>query len=753
MSLIILSTGFQRPNRLDGTPKDKLYHVRWGRYAAYNANNFMHQQYIARTKINKRFYAGEQWVHEEDLESFFKDESGQGRNRLKMIDNIVKPIIQQYLGNSIRMKINYKAKSVSPKCINRRDQKLNEMLLYTYVADRVPAMGEQMKKDLPIGSTLNETKQMFNNLYVDNFVSDINDLLTYVSENNKFEEKQRSIAEDLALSGLAVMESYEWNGHQYFERFRSEDYFWDRSAIEYDHNDAEYRGRMHYMNPTDIYEKYQDLTTEERAAIEKYATTYQKSQTFADAQMMFGGKIPVIKVYWRDTQKYDYGYVLDEYGYPYLTKIGFTYEGEKEPRYTMKDVIVVDSERSRKILKGKKTKKLLVDEMRYCIFIPQEILSSVEGVGDVVLDWGIVPYQQTDNLDISSVRYPFQSYCWAYIDGEVLSPVDDAISPQRFINRLKSVAENQINNSRGSGMVYDKDMLGTEDGAEEELLKNVNQSKPVGLHLRGRGVQNSVGSYDGTVSKGTMVMYDIMNIMKDGVKTSSGVNEALQGESMGGDQLVGVTQLMIQRGSLMQEPFYYAVSNIFMQGFQAIASTGKRIYADNDREIAIAIGDDGARILKISKDLKTEDFRVFIKRENSQEMLVESANNMMITLLQLKNADGTPFIDKGIFANLWNRSTPDDVARALRDSAKQDIEKSRMQQQVAGQQQQVAQQTQEGQQKQALLMQKHQEDREDQQQASAQDHDMDKIFAKGMVESVKKGVGQTQVAPNKFLLK
>lgn len=749
--LILLSSGVQRPNRLDGTPKDKLYHSKWGRYAAYDANNFMHQQYIARTKLNKQFYKGEQWVFDEDLESFFKDESGQGRNRLKLIDNIIKPIVQQYLGNAIRMKINYRAKSVSPKCINRRETKLNEMLLYTHVADQVPVMSDQLRSDFPIGKTMQETKQMFNNLYVDNFTSDLNDLLVYVSENNKFEEKQRSLAENMALSGLAIMQEYEHNGHQYFEVFRSEDYFWDRSCIEYDHSDAEYRGRLHYMNAPDIYENYQDIDQEEKDAIEKYAQTYQKSQSFTEKQMMFGGKVPVIKVYWKDTQKYTYGYVKDEYGYPYLTKINFTYEGEEKPRYTDADVIEVNSERARKILKGKKTRPLLVDEIRYCMFIPSEVISTIARAGDIVLEYGILPYQETDSLDISSVKYPFKSYCWAYIDGEVLSPIDDAISPQRFINRLRSVAENQINNSRGSGMVYDRDLVDDEDG-EEQLLANVNQSKPVGLRLRGRGVQNAVGQYDGTIGKGTMVMYDIMNIMKDGVKTSSGVNEALQGESMGGDQLVGVTQLMIQRGSLMQEPFYYAITNIYLQAYQAIASVGKRIYADNDREIAIAIGDDGAKILKISKDMKTEDFRVFIKRENSQEMLTESANNMMITLLQLKNADGSPFIDKQIFANLWNRSTPDDVARALRDSAKVDIEKARMQTEVNQNQAEEEKGQMDAEKKQALMMQAHEENRDDKIMASQQDHDMDKIFAKGMTDSVKTSVGQ-KAAPAKFSLK
>lgn len=735
--LLLLSSGVQRPNRLEDK-KDEEYHAKWARYAAYDANNFLQQQFIARAKVNKKFYKGEQWIIQEDLESFFKDETGQSRNRLKIIHNIIRPMVEQYRGNAIRMKINFRAKSISTKAINRREAKLNEQVFYTKVANNVPAMTADMRSKLPIGKTEGETKQIVDNLYVDQYAEDLNALLQYVAELNEFEDKQVRLAEELAFSGLAVMQEYEHNGNQYFEIVRSEDYFFDRSCKNYNHSDAEYWGRQHYMNAPDIFEDYPDITQDERKAIEAYAVTYQKNQN-AEAQMAFGGKVPVLKVYWRDTQKYEYGYVKDEYGYPYLTKINFVYEGEDGPRYTTKDLIEVNSERSRRILNGKLSKKIYVDEMRYCIFVPQEVLSSVNGAGkdgiqDIILEYGILPYQETDNLDISSVKSPFKVYCWGYVDGEVLSPIDDAISPQRFLNRLLSVAENQINNSRGSGTVYDKSIIEAQ-GGEEEMIKNMNQSKPIGVNARGRGIQNVVGSYDASINKGTMVMFEIMNVIKAQLKDVTGLNEAIQGESMGSDQLVGVTQLMIQRGSLMQEPFYNAITNIFMQSFQSIASVGKRIYADNEREIAIAVGDEGSRVLKISKDMKSEDFRVFVKRENSEEMLVQAGNNMAQVLLQLG------FIDKTIFANLYNRSTPDDVAKALRSSAKSDIELQRMRDEATAKQVEEEKIQEQSDESKMMMLQQHQEERADESQALEHDNQIDKIIAKGMTDQISKGLG------------
>ena len=740
--LLLLSSGTQRPNRLEET-KDEIYHAKWARYAAYDANNFLHQQFIARTKRNKMFYKGDQWILEEDLEVFFKDETGHERNRLKIAHNIIRPMVEQYRGNAIRMKINYRAKSISQKAINRRETKLNEMRLYTHVANKIklPGIAEDMRAKLPIGKNELETQQIFDNLWVDNYAEDINALLEYVSELNKFDDKQVRVAEELAFSGIAVMQPYEHNGHQYFDLCRSEDYFFDRSCKEYDHSDAEYWGRQHYMNASDIYEDYQNITADERKAIENYAVTYQKNQT-TEEQMLFGGKVPVLKVYWRDCAKYEYGYVTDEFGYPYLTKINFTYEGEEKPRYTDKDLIEVDSERSRRILKGKKKRSLYVDELRYCVFVPQEVVSGVqnETAGDIILEYGLVPYQETDNLDVSSVKSPFKVYCWGYVDGEILSPIDDAISPQRFLNRLLSVAENQINNSRGSGTVYDKSIIDPATG-EAEMIKNMNQSKPIGVNARGRGIQNVIGSYDASVNKGTMVMFDIMNLIKGQLKDVTGLNEAIQGESMGSDQLVGVTQLMIQRGSLMQEPFYNAITQVFHQCFQSIATVGKRIYADNERELAIAVGDEGARVLKISQDMKMEDFRVFIKRENSEEMLVQAGNSMALTLLQLG------FLDKAAYANLYNRSTPDQVARALRMSAKTDIEKQRMQNEVdqeALAQHEQQQQADEGK---NLMLMKHMMNREDTQQAMNHDNEIDKIISKGLTDQMRQIlVGNQQAA-------
>jgi hypothetical protein len=668
--------------------KDEKYHLDFARYCVGQANNQRHVDYVTKIRLNKDFYKTKQWSFDEDLEAFFKDENNQPRNRIKVINNIIRPMVENYRGNAVRMQINARVKSISPMAISRREKKLNEMLFYSRVANEEGnPFGEGLRKKLPIGKSDSETQEIFDNLYIDSYVQTMNALLEYVSERNRFAAKQQRIAEELALSGIAIIKNFEYGGHQNFSFVESENFFWDRSGKEYDLTDAEFMGENPYLTTSEIFEAYQKLRPDQREAIENYARQYHKVNmqygagsraNVQSSKYENGGRVPTFITYWRDTQKYEYGYVRDEFGYPYLTRINFTPEGKEEPTYTDKDLITVDTVRSHEVLGGEIKKNIYVDIMRYCKFIPREVLASVsdnpedsEKFQDIVFEYGIAPYQETESLEVSNVQFPYKCYCWGYIDGEVLSPVDDAISPQRMINRILSVAENQINNSRGAGTFYDKSMVDAQ-GGESEMLRNMNQSRPVGINAKGRGIQNAVSNYDGTIKQGTMVLFNIVDVLNMQVQKMTGINEALKGENTGSDQLVGVTQLMIQRGSLMQEPFYNAITEIFLQCYQAIATVGKRIYADNERELTMAVGDSGYKIIKITEDMSLEDFKCFVKRENTEEVLTRAGDQMLLQYLQLG------LIDKDSYAILVGRSSPDEISMYMRKKAKDEREVARM---------------------------------------------------------------------------
>ena len=673
-----------KPNRLEFPNKDTNpeYHARYAKYGISNSATQGHHDFIKKTQVNKHFYMGKQWEFKEDVEAFLKDDTGQERNRIKVVQNIVRPLIEQFRGNAIRMVINGRVKSVSKKSITRMDERLEEKLFLTDIANEMsPIFAERLRKEKAIGKNRPETRRIFKNLYRDEYVDSMNKLLKFQRELNEYGKKQLIAAQNLGLSGLVVLENFLHGGHNRTKVVPSENFFFDHSAIEPDLTDSDYMGKIEWMAPSDIFERWQSVWRDESAkkAIEAFVTTNSPSQFhgLGDNANSFhnGARVPVYHVYWRDYDTFEYGYVIDEFGYPLLDKINFTEEGSDKPRWTDTDLIEPpDTPINRELFGGKKKRNLVVDVLRRCIIIPSDVLgrqeSASEKPNDIICEFGLYPYQETDYMDVSNVKFPFKCQTWAYVDGNILSPVDDVINPQRFINRIMSATESQINNSGGASFVYDKDAVDAQTG-EADIMRSVNQGKPIGLRSKGRGIPNMFTSYDATPKQGTYNMFQLVEQMKKFTQETTGVNNPLQGAETGPDQLVGVTELLIQRGSLLQEPFYYALGDVFLQNFQFVATVVKRMYINNQRELVIATDDGSAEVITLAKDLYNEDFQAFVKRDNSDEILINAGNQQ----LQLFKEIG--LLDEARFANLYGRSTPEDVSRAIRDQAGDNIEAAR----------------------------------------------------------------------------
>jgi len=163
----LISNGEQRPSILTSN-KDEEYHSKWARYCLGQANNEYQNDFIRKVQLNKNFYKGNQWIENEDLEIFLKDESNMDRNRIQVIHNTIRPLVEQYRGNAIRMSINYRAKSISTQAINRREVKLAEQLFYSKIANKEGnPFAEDIKQRKAVGDSEAETFAIFDNLYVD----------------------------------------------------------------------------------------------------------------------------------------------------------------------------------------------------------------------------------------------------------------------------------------------------------------------------------------------------------------------------------------------------------------------------------------------------------------------------------------------------------------------------------------------------------------------------------------------------------
>lgn len=668
-----------RPNRITDK-KDELYHNQWGRYGVGAwFNNPLHQRWIAKTLLNEQFYQGDQWIFPEDIEIFLNDESGDTRNRLQIIKNMIKPIVESYRGNAIRMDIGASAKSISPMSITRKEKSLAEAIFHTEVAQALPEFANAIKKGRPVGNNPQETEQIHENVYVDRLVEAINDLMEWVADANQFEGLPVKIAEGMAFSGLGSVYNFEYRGNQRFKYIQSKDYFWDRNAREPDLSDKSGEGFFEYWSPTQVYETCPNLTKDQREVIE----TYDK-RTSATGNTLSGGNnssrtgIPVVTVFWQDTEVKEYAYVVNKYGDVVFTEINYTEEGELKPKYTTEDVVdPPDTKAARKnIKKGQRTCMRYPEVWRYCKFIPWQAAADKnrKQIPDTVLEWGLVPYQENALNDYNYAMSPIKNYAWSYLNGEVISPIDDAISPQRFINRTLSVIDQQVRNTGGAGSIIDTFGMMEED-QERQVAQDMAGGKPVMMNMKGRGVQNVVGTYDTTIKAGSFGMFTLVEQMGRILQEGAGTNDALQGQTENGNgkQAVGFTQLMIQRGSLVQEPFYHAIEKVMLQCYQSIASRGKRIYIDSEETLVKAVGDDSAKVIQLSEDMRLEDFRAFVKRDNSPELLVAAGDELLNFLSEKQKIDDT------VYADLYGRSTPTQVANRLRSFAKVRMEMSRMQ--------------------------------------------------------------------------
>jgi hypothetical protein len=687
----LLSSQQNKPNRVEILEQDKgeQYHIDYARWVIGSGSNHLQADYLNRYKINKNFYMNKQWCVEEDLEAFFKDENNNDRNRLQVTRNYIQPMVEQYRGNADRMTFDMKVANLSPMAKSRRERSLSKLIMYNFVANKLPGFADYIKENnFPTGNGAAEVESKFNNLYADSLVVDMNRLLRYSKNINKLEDLKMPLASDVALGGICIMRPHPYAGEWMFEHVSPDEFGWDRTAKEADLSDSSYFFQYKDGEVSTIFERYQNISHDMRKSIENFASNITGSSYAVGKTFVAAGKVPIYTAFWKDLTVDTFGYVTDEYGQRILHRINYIEENETKPQYTMDDLVPYANltEYQKRVLKGSNVAQLYVDLWRYCEFIPKEILgTSINSIiKDAALEYGIVPYQEPDLYKPTNMAPPYKVGTWSYLDGITLSPVDVVINPQRMINRFLSVMENQINNSGGAGVVFDADLI-TEP--EDEIRSQINKGEAVKVHAKGRGVQNVMGRYDSTPKESVIAFSALIESFKQGIEQVTGVNEGVKGDTGNPDQLVGVMQLMIQRGSIIQEPFYKALTDVFHGCYQSVVSSGRRYYADNEVELIDAVGEDAAQIIKLSKDTNTESLRVTLVRS------MDTMNERMTTDAALMSWLQFGLIDQEVVSNLYGRCTMEEALIELREFQKRLANQKRMaaqaQAQISAQQQNV----------------------------------------------------------------
>lgn len=688
---------FVKPNRTE-KKKEKNYHIAFGRWCIQQSNNQKHIDMLINIDRNKKFIvANKQWELPEDKINFLLDESGQTNSRIRTEFNFIQIMHNQFIGNVLRMGLNVKVSSFSPMVKVRKEQSLNEaMLWYTAAQNATPEVAQTIKANKPIGNSEIETVEQHDLFYSDKYVRDMNSLVNYSKNVNNIKQLMQEVGESISYSGIGIIRPEPMNGEFVGRVVQPERFFWDREARKYDLSDAGYMGEFEEMIPTDIYELKQNLDREEIEKIERYSGGLESRTSKND-------RVRVYKAIWRDLDISEWGYVENEFGDIVFEKINYTYEDEEKPRYTDSDLLPLskltkyqkDILSSKRQVKDKAKTMIYADVWRYCEFIPSEYITdekAKEGTySDLVLSYGELPYQEKNLYSPFNMETPYKVGIYMYVDGYVYSPIDIAINPQRISNRIMSVVENMMNNARGSGNILAKEAINNSDYDEAEFDRKMKNNETIVVSAGAfGGVQNAVGKYDGSFSMGMQHQMEVAQMFLQTIEKITGVNEAMKGQMESPDQLVGTMQLMIQKGTVVTERYYAAIQGIVMQFFDSLCSVGKRYYINERPKLVSIVGDEGAEVIELSKDMKNEDFRCSIKFTMDDLAERQYVDGTIIQFLQ------AGLIDRESFANIIGRGNSDDMYLAMRRYAKETAEAEKM----ASQQQQMQQQQMMGQQQQ-----------------------------------------------------
>jgi hypothetical protein len=667
------STTSIRPNRITGIDgkKNEEYDLAWANYIVSRIFDWRLTFFRTKTDTNWMFLLSNyqmkwQWMLDEDIDTFLNDESGQPNGRVRWQDNIMAPVLRQYVGNAIRTSFEYRAEPLSESIQQKRDEEMSKMMVISQIAQEMGGLFKDILQDqFPIGEGPEDAERLFDGYYFDTLTRDVNNLIKVVADRNDINGKLKKwLTKQLCASGLCVAFNKEHFGHQVFDGLDSRYFFWDISAQKDDLSDSMYMGHKAFLDPTYIYEKYPELTVLQREEIEKIAS-YQNNGDQFDNGLWTGdqtGRVSTYYAFWRDIEEHEYGVVSDEMGNELFVRIN--YEGGK---YEDKDLIVATDEKYQKILsqgsgknrRNKKKRKFNADVIRYCVFV-YDISSSAFGedndMAPIVLESGIMPYQETTSLDPSSAKFPYSVQTFEYWNGMVVSPLDSMIDPQRMINRFWSAQEHQINRAVPPVTLIDSGIIDEEEG-EEGLRRNIRNGDPVLVNGK-FGLNNAIANIPGTRLDGFEYLSAAIGQVKSAALAITGVNEQMLGT--GSLELVRNNQAMINRGTLIQEDFYFSLADCMKQMYQSIANRGRKIYADSPHTLINAVGDEGAERISFTADDLLADFRISLQRSEPEKELINQGNVVAMQLLQMG------MLDENTISKLLNLCTPAEVYSASR---------------------------------------------------------------------------------------
>lgn len=659
----------ERP-RMDipASRKDGAYAARMVRADASSVNASMIVKMHKKAWLAEKAYAG-QTMTQEDYDTFFLDDTMNPRGRTYFNFNLVKPIVEQFRGTALQNTFSASVQPVTHRTETRRMAALGEQMLMHSLSELSPEMDRIVRSRVNIGRTMDETRGLFEaRQWADPYTRAMNHLLARMLE---ISEINRYASDDMlrfVLWGVLPKIAQGRGSHFRWDHIHPSQFFWDTECKSFHMEDAAFKGVFRQMSMPRIAEDWnvdQDTLKDIESSIHAYGPSGR------DFRLMNRMHVRVTSDYWTDVMYQEFGYMM-LHDVPTLVRVGEREDGLNDNPISHNDLIdPPDTEENRELFGGRKTRKSHVECIRFADMVLWEDMAGISvpehhkdkfrngNMPDLVLDHGVWSLQEYNPYDPAYARNPVKSVMFAQVGGEVVSPIQAVLDPNRFMDRIASAIEQQANNSGGRSPIIDMDQIDPAlDAGEVELrLKN---GRMVEARTNGRGVGGVVGTYDSSMGQGVFSMLQIMNATEDLIRKVTGVNSTFAGEAQK-DMRNGVTNALIQRGALMMQPVHSCIEDLDMQMCRCMATAGKEWYLEHPDVLQDLVTDADMSLLYQGRDFALERFNVQIRRDDPDQVKVKEANAWLEVLIQ------RGLIDRTRYADLYGRSHVEDVAVAVRE--------------------------------------------------------------------------------------
>lgn len=304
---------------------------------------------------------------------------------------------------------------------------------------------------------------------------------------------------------------------------------------------------------------------------------------------------------------------------------------------------------------------------RFIDFVPWEYMVGAAGgnretgqpedLPDLVLDYGLYPLQEYNPLDPMKTANPIKAYRYGVADGETVTPVQAMIDPNRYLIRMLSGFEGQVNVAGTKGTTLNEDYL-SPSNPPAEAARRIKSGETVFTIGPGNAAQAAVGSYDASPGQGTFAMLQVIREIHEMVRITQGTPSAIQEPKK--NQTTGVTEIVTENSALMHEAIYDGYQNLQLQKWKHLATAGKEWYLEREDVLLDLIDERDYIPLLLSEEVSLERLNAKVDRDNPDQVKRQQVNLWLDALF----ASGA--IPPELYFDLYNKSYFEEVSIALR---------------------------------------------------------------------------------------